>query len=172
MAGLGGALYAHFMRFISASDFAFPLSVSLLSMVVVGGIGTLWGRSSARSSSGAAEVFRPLTDYRILFYTMLPPADDPLPAGGLLGENSAARRVFAKNAAGEKTMNRPLLEISGLSKHFGGLRAVDGVSFQIRTGEILGLLGPNGAGKTVCFQPRLRRLQTHGGADSLRRAAR
>ena len=48
-------------------------------------------------------------------------------------------------------MNRPLLEISGLSKHFGGLRAVDGVSFDIQRGEILGLLGPNGAGKTVCF---------------------
>jgi len=48
-------------------------------------------------------------------------------------------------------MNRPLLEITGLSKHFGGLRAVDGVSFDIQRGEILGLLGPNGAGKTVCF---------------------
>ena len=48
-------------------------------------------------------------------------------------------------------MSRPLLDISGLSKHFGGLRAVDGVSFQIARGEILGLLGPNGAGKTVCF---------------------
>ena len=48
-------------------------------------------------------------------------------------------------------MNRPLLEISELSKHFGGLRAVDGVSFRIEPGEILGLLGPNGAGKTVCF---------------------
>ena len=48
-------------------------------------------------------------------------------------------------------MNRPLLEITSLSKHFGGLRAVDGVSFDIQRGEILGLLGPNGAGKTVCF---------------------
>src|SRR5690606_4299421 len=37
MAGLGGALYAHFMRFISATDFSFPVSISLLSMVVVGG---------------------------------------------------------------------------------------------------------------------------------------
>jgi len=48
-------------------------------------------------------------------------------------------------------MNRPLLEMIGVSKHFGGLRAVDGVSFRIEPGEILGLLGPNGAGKTVCF---------------------
>jgi branched-chain amino acid transport system ATP-binding protein len=48
-------------------------------------------------------------------------------------------------------MSRALLEIVGLSKHFGGLRAADGVGFQIQAGEILGLLGPNGAGKTVCF---------------------
>ncbi len=44
-----------------------------------------------------------------------------------------------------------LLEISGVSMHFGGLKAVDNVSFLIKKGEILGLLGPNGAGKTVCF---------------------
>ncbi|MBW6485015.1 MAG: ABC transporter ATP-binding protein [Syntrophobacterales bacterium] len=48
-------------------------------------------------------------------------------------------------------MKRPLLNISGLSKSFGGLKAVEGVSFNIEQGEILGLLGPNGAGKTVCF---------------------
>ena len=97
MAGLGGALYAHFMRFISASDFAFPLSVSLLSMVVVGGIGTLWGPILGAFIIGVLpEVFRPLTDYRILFYTTLLLLMIRFQPGGLLGESSAARRVFAK----------------------------------------------------------------------------
>jgi branched-chain amino acid transport system permease protein len=103
MAGLGGALYAHFMRFISASDFAFPLSVSLLSMVVVGGIGTLWGPILGALIIGVLpEVFRPLTDYRILFYTMLLLLMIRFQPGGLLGENSAARRVFAKILPGDK----------------------------------------------------------------------
>jgi branched-chain amino acid transport system ATP-binding protein len=48
-------------------------------------------------------------------------------------------------------MSSPLLELRAVSKHFGGLKAVDAVSFHIAPGEILGLLGPNGAGKTVCF---------------------
>jgi branched-chain amino acid transport system permease protein len=45
----------------------------------------------------------------------------------------------------------PLLEVAGLSRAFGGLRAVSEVSFAVTEGEILGIIGPNGAGKTTLF---------------------
>ncbi|RJQ57091.1 MAG: ABC transporter ATP-binding protein [Desulfobacteraceae bacterium] len=44
-----------------------------------------------------------------------------------------------------------LLTVNGLTKYFGGLRAVHDLSFEVHAGEILGLIGPNGAGKTTAF---------------------
>ncbi len=45
----------------------------------------------------------------------------------------------------------PLLEVTGLAKRFAGLQALDGISFGVEAGEVLGLFGPNGAGKTTLF---------------------
>jgi branched-chain amino acid transport system ATP-binding protein len=45
----------------------------------------------------------------------------------------------------------PLLEIDNLVKRFGGFRALDGISFSLVPGEVLGLVGPNGSGKTTCI---------------------
>ncbi|WP_231495953.1 ABC transporter ATP-binding protein [Cellulomonas sp. HZM] len=48
-------------------------------------------------------------------------------------------------------VGEPLLQMQDVTVRFGGLTALDGVTFDIRRGEILGLIGPNGAGKTTCF---------------------
>lgn len=49
-------------------------------------------------------------------------------------------------------MNKPLLEVNGLTKSYRRRRVVDGVSFKVGAGEIVGLLGPNGAGKSTSFR--------------------
>jgi branched-chain amino acid transport system ATP-binding protein len=56
-----------------------------------------------------------------------------------------------------------VLEVSGLRKTFGGITAVDGVSFEVREGEILGIIGPNGSGKSTLFNCVLGQLLPSGG---------
>ncbi len=159
MAGLAGSLYAHYMQFISAGDFSFPVSVGFLSMLVLGGMGTLWGPLIGTIILGILpEVFRPLVDYRVFLYTLLLLLMIRFQPGGLLGEGSAARRVLAPLFRGGRTMSDALLSVRGVSRHFGGLKAVDAVDFDLFPGEILGILGPNGAGKTVLFNLDLRDL--------------
>ena len=48
-------------------------------------------------------------------------------------------------------MNAPLLQVAGLGKSFGGVKAVDGIDFSLHKGELLALIGPNGAGKSTTF---------------------
>jgi branched-chain amino acid transport system ATP-binding protein len=57
----------------------------------------------------------------------------------------------------------PVLAISDVHKNFGGIKAVDGVSFQVNEGEILGLIGPNGCGKSTLFNCILGQLTPSSG---------
>jgi len=60
-------------------------------------------------------------------------------------------------------MSAPVLEVRGLAKSFGGIGAVNGVSFEVRAGEILGLIGPNGSGKSTLFNCILGQLAPSSG---------
>ena len=50
---------------------------------------------------------------------------------------------------GQKEGNQSILELKGITKDFGGLKAVNEVTFNVRQGEMIGIIGPNGAGKTT-----------------------
>jgi branched-chain amino acid transport system ATP-binding protein len=66
-------------------------------------------------------------------------------------------------SAGLNGMGHPLLEVRDVCVRFGGILALDHVSFQLRAGQILGLIGPNGAGKTTLFNCLSRLYQPTSG---------
>ena len=97
IAGMTGAIYAHHMTFIYSSDFAFVVSISILSMVVVGGIGTIRGPIFGSILLGVApEMFRFLDDYRMIVYGGLLVLMMRFQPGGLLGDESFIMKNLRK----------------------------------------------------------------------------
>jgi ABC-type branched-subunit amino acid transport system ATPase component len=68
-----------------------------------------------------------------------------------LADPEAVAHLVAADRRIATAVGAPLLTMDAVTMQFGGLTALDAVTFDIRRGEILGLIGPNGAGKTTCF---------------------
>ena len=99
----------------------------------------------------------------------------------LLARPDLLRSVFLRAAAAEVETEEadaparsglregaPVLEVREVTRRFGGVRALDGVSFDVRPGEILGFIGPNGAGKTTLFDVISGYTPADGGSIRLR----
>jgi branched-chain amino acid transport system ATP-binding protein len=83
---------------------------------------------------------------------LLPCSADRFPAGGVPSKyDRCVDRARIAVLSSWRPIMEPILVVENLSKSFGGLRAVDGCSFEVGAGLITGLIGPNGAGKTTLF---------------------
>jgi len=97
LAGLAGSFYAHYLTFISAGDFGFPFSITILCMLVLGGIGTNRGAIAGAVILGVLpELSRPLADYRMLTYGALLLVLMRWAPHGLLGDASLLGRALAR----------------------------------------------------------------------------
>src|SRR6516225_10401147 len=61
----------------------------------------------------------------------------------------------------------PFLEVKDVRKYYGAIKAVDGVSFSLGPGEVVGIIGPNGSGKTTLFNSILGQIQPSSGRVAL-----
>ncbi len=159
-AGLAGSLYVHAIGVLSPDVLGFPVMVTCLTIAVVGGrlrvAGAIAGAVLIIELPEWARFLR--DDYLLAFGCILLMVVVAMPEG--LVETAArwlARAWPAPPAplppAASVTLAQPhgamLLQIEGLSRRFGGVRALDDVSFSLCAGEVLGLIGPNGSGKTT-----------------------
>jgi len=189
LAGLSGWLYAHMQRFVSPTPFDIKPGIELLLMAIVGGAGDIFGAvvgaafvtllknvlqdvlPTLTSNSGQLEIVVFGALFIVLLQTdrsgivplvrrFFPRALPHRPAGGEL----LSPRTYPRAASGA---DAPLLQVESASKRFGGLVAVNEVSFSVRPREILGLIGPNGAGKTTLFNVITGVLKPYGGRITL-----
>uniref|UniRef100_A0A7C5RF57 Branched-chain amino acid ABC transporter ATP-binding protein/permease n=1 Tax=Thermus caliditerrae TaxID=1330700 RepID=A0A7C5RF57_9DEIN len=181
IAGLAGFLYAHFLRFVNPTPFSLEASIKYLVMAVAGGVGTIPGVVlGAALFTGLEDWLKDLLplllgrqgNYETIAYGLVL-AGILLFAPQGLWPLLAGKRAFGRPALPEAKPlpQRPpsgrrgevVLEARGLRKAFGGLLAVNGVSFALRRGEILALIGPNGAGKSTTFNLVTGALPPDGG---------
>ena len=161
-AGLAGALLAHATRVVSPDYLGFAVMVGMVTIVVVGGRTRIAGAIlGALLIVHLPEWFRFLDRYYLIAFgaaTILALVLAPEGVAGSIEtwlrrlrppQSPAIVPVSREIAAHAAHPGGPLLEARGISKSFGGVRALDDVSLTTAAGEIFGVIGPNGSGKTT-----------------------
>ncbi len=170
LGAIGGGLYAGGFAYISPDNFNFARSIEFLTAVLLGGaqspfggvIGTLlivqmpeWLKHLPESLRFIKDVYLAVYGIGVILIMVFLPE-------GIWGLIKAARARFVKPVDRTDTTgvapldfevpgaaDGPVLRVKALAKHFGGLKAVDGIDIEVRRGTVHALIGPNGSGKTT-----------------------
>ncbi|MBV8037170.1 branched-chain amino acid ABC transporter ATP-binding protein/permease [Roseateles sp.] len=170
LASVSGWLYAHMQRSVNPSPFGIKFGIEYLFMAVLGGIGTVGGAFTGAAlvklSEDQLKVWLPMIfggsgNYEIIVFGVVlvlvlrfapdglwPLIARWLPARGMRPVDEGAPRLGSRS---HPERGAALLDVRRIRKQFGGLVAVNDISFAIRAGDIVGLIGPNGAGKSTTF---------------------
>ena len=173
---IGGLLFTYYVSVLTPENGGVNASLESLAMLVIGGAGSIMGPFLGAAAiqwlfaiAGEAKSYELLV-YGLgffLFVLYAPtgivgllsrawPAASPHLAPTRQGTpvpHSEAELNTAKLVEGEPSyeVQGICLEVENVAKHFGGLKAVEDISFQVRPGQIVALIGPNGAGKSTLF---------------------
>ncbi|HMK79218.1 MAG TPA: branched-chain amino acid ABC transporter ATP-binding protein/permease [Xanthobacteraceae bacterium] len=160
-AGFAGGMFASISNFISPESFPFFQSILFVLVVMVGGAERVAGPVvGALIVVMLPEALSFLAQYRLLFVGLLllvvllvaPVGFVGLIGRFIAGKSDVRTARLTRDIAGFLTRpDQPALSVSALSVHFGGVRAVNALSFVASPGAITSVIGPNGAGKSTAL---------------------